>query len=72
MRRALDVAKRAPAGDVPVGAVLYDAAGTELATGVNRREELADPTAPFTPQVRGGVLEGECAGLLRNFFDGLR
>ena len=143
MRRALDVAKRAPAGDVPVGAVLYDASGTELATGVNRREELADPTAhaeveairqavrvhgdgwrlsgcqlvvtlepcamcagalqaarvssvvfgafepktgacgslidvlraptaPFTPQVRGGVLEGECDGLLRNFFDGLR
>ncbi|MDU2586411.1 MAG: nucleoside deaminase [Corynebacterium sp.] len=136
MRRALDVAKRAPAGDVPVGAVLYDATGTELATGVNRREELADPTAhaeveairqavrvhgdgwrlsgcelvvtldalqaarvssvvfgafepktgacgslidvlraptaPFTPQVRGGVLEGECAGLLRKFFDGLR
>lgn len=143
MRRALDVAKRTPAGDVPVGAVLYDASGTELATGVNRREELADPTAhaeveairqavrvhgdgwrlsgcelvvtlepcamcagtlqaarvssvvfgafepktgacgslidvlraptaPFTPQVRGGVLEDECAGLLRNFFDGLR
>lgn len=143
MRRALDVAKCTPAGDVPVGAVLYDATGTELATGVNRREQLADPTAhaeveairqavrahgdgwrlsgcelvvtlepcamcagalqaarvssvvfgafepktgacgslidvlraptaPFTPQVRGGVLEGECAGLLRNFFDGLR
>ena len=143
MRRALDVAKRTPAGDVPVGAVLYDATGTELATGVNRREEMADPTAhaeveairqavrvhgdgwrlsgcelvvtlepcamcagalqaarvssvvfgafepktgacgslidvlraptaPFTPQVRGGVLEDECAGLLRNFFDGLR
>ena len=143
MRRALDVAKRTPAGDVPVGAVLYDATGTELATGVNRREELADPTAhaeveairqavrvhgdgwrlsgcelvvtlepcamcagalqaarvssvvfgafepktgacgslidvlraptaPFAPQVRGGVLEDECAGLLRNFFDGLR
>ena len=143
MRRALDVAKRTPAGDVPVGAVLYDASGTELATGVNRREELADPTAhaeveairqavrvhgdgwrlsgcelvvtlepcamcagalqaarvssvvfgafepktgacgslidvlraptaPFTPQVRGGVLEGECAGLLRNFFGDLR
>lgn len=143
MRRALDVAKRAPAGDVPVGAVLYDATGTELATGVNRREELADPTAhaeveairqavrvhgdgwrlsgcelvvtlepcamcagalqaarvssvvfgafepktgacgslidvlraptaPFTPQVRGGVLEEECAAGLRKFFDGLR
>ena len=143
MRRALDVAKRTPAGDVPVGAVLYDASGTELATGVNRREELADPTAhaeveairqavrvhgdgwrlsgcelvvtlepcamcagalqaarvssvvfgafepktgacgslidvlraptaPFTPQVRGGVLEEECAAGLRKFFDGLR
>lgn len=143
MRRALDVAKRAPAGDVPVGAVLYDATGTELAIGVNRREELADPTAhaeveairqavrvhgdgwrlsgcelvvtlepcamcagalqaarvssvvfgafepktgacgslidvlraptaPFTPQVRGGVLEEECAAGLRKFFDGLR
>ena len=143
MRRALDVAKRAPAGDVPVGAVLYDATGAELATGVNRREELADPTAhaeveairqavrvhgdgwrlsgcelvvtlepcamcagalqaarvssvvfgafepktgacgslidvlraptaPFTPQVRGGVLEEECAAGLRKFFDGLR
>mgnify|MGYP002758695760 FL=1 len=143
MRRALDVAKRTPVGDVPVGAVLYDATGTELATGVNRREELADPTAhaeveairqavrvhgdgwrlsgcefvvtlepcamcagalqaarvgsvvfgafepktgacgslidvlraptaPYTPQVRGGVLEEECAALLRNFFDDLR
>lgn len=143
MRRALDVAKRTPVGDVPVGAVLYDATGTELATGVNRREELADPTAhaeveairqavrvhgdgwrlsgcelvvtlepcamcagalqaarvssvvfgafepktgacgslidvlraptaPFTPQVRGGVLEEECAAGLRKFFDGLR
>ena len=143
MRRALDVAKCTPAGDVPVGAVLYDATGTELATGVNRREQLADPTAhaeveairhavrvhgdgwrlsgcelvvtlepcamcsgalqaarvssvvfgafepktgacgslidvlraptaPFTPQVRGGVLEEECAALLRNFFDDLR
>lgn len=143
MRRALDVAKRTPVGDVPVGAVLYDATGAELATGVNRREELADPTAhaeveairqavrvhgdgwrlsgcelvvtlepcamcagalqaarvssvvfgafepktgacgslidvlraptaPFIPQVRGGVLEEECAAGLRKFFDGLR
>ena len=143
MRRALGVARCTPAGDVPVGAVLFDAAGAELATGVNRREQRADPTAhaeveairqavrvhgagwrlsgcelvvtlepcamcagalqaarvssvvfgafepktgacgslidvlraptaPFTPQVRGGILEDECAGLLRNFFDGLR
>ena len=41
MRRALDVAKRTPAGDVPVGAVLYDATGAELATGVNRREAVS-------------------------------
>ncbi|OUJ22769.1 nucleoside deaminase [Corynebacterium kefirresidentii] len=143
MRRALDAATCTPAGDVPVGAVLFDAAGKELATGVNRREQRADPTAhaeveairqavrvlgdgwrlsgcelvvtlepcamcagalqaarvssvvfgafepktgacgslidvlraptaPFTPQVRGGVLEEECAALLRNFFDDLR
>ena len=45
MRRALDVARCTPAGDVPVGAVLFDAAGKELATGVNRREQRADPTA---------------------------
>ena len=143
MRRALDVARCTPAGDVPVGAALFDAAGKELATGVNRREQRADPTAhaeveairqavrvhgagwrlsgcelvvtlepcamcsgalqaarvssvvfgafepktgacgslidvlraptaPFTPQVRGGVLEEECAALLRNFFGDLR
>ena len=32
-------------GDVPVGAVLVDADGTELARGRNRREERGDPTA---------------------------
>ena len=45
MQRALAVARQTPAGDVPVGAVLYDATGRELATGVNRREQLRDPTA---------------------------
>ena len=45
MRRALEVARTTPAGDIPVGAVLYDASGKELATGVNRREQLSDPTA---------------------------
>ena len=143
MRRALEVARTTPAGDIPVGAVLYDASGKELATGVNRREQLEDPTAhaeveairqavrvhgdrwrlegcelvvtlepcamcagaiqasrvssvvfgafePKTgacgslvdvlrapgalhvPEVRGGVLEGECANLLTDFFGGLR
>ena len=142
-RRPRDRAKGSPAAQVPGAAVPYDATGTELATGVNRREQLADPTAhaeveairqavrvhgdgwrlsgcelvvtlepcamcagalqaarvssvvfgafepktgacgslidvlraptaPFTPQVRGGVLEDECAMLLRNFFDDLR
>ncbi|HEV8550579.1 MAG TPA: tRNA adenosine(34) deaminase TadA [Polyangiaceae bacterium] len=32
-------------GDVPVGAVVVDAAGRELARAHNRREVLADPTA---------------------------
>ena len=45
MRRALEVAAGTPAGDVPVGAVLFDAAGRELSTGVNRREQRQDPTA---------------------------
>ncbi|ART22518.1 tRNA-specific adenosine deaminase [Corynebacterium striatum] len=45
MRRALEVARQTPAGDIPVGAVLYDAAGNELSTGVNRREQRRDPTA---------------------------
>ncbi len=53
MRRALSVALPAAAGlspadpgaDVPVGAVLYDPSGTELAAGRNERELTADPTA---------------------------
>lgn len=143
MRRALEVARRTPAGDIPVGAVLFDGAGTELAWGVNRREQRQDPTAHaeveairagvakhgdgwrlsgcklvvtlepcamcagaiqasriesvvfgayeektgacgsrvevlrapgalHVPQVRGGVLEEECARLLQDFFTGLR
>ena len=127
MQRALATARQTPAGDVPVGAVLYDAAGRELATGVNRREQLRihgdgwrlsgcelvvtlepcamcagalqsarvsslvfgayepktgacgslidvlrAPTAPFSPQVRGGVLEKDCVALLEKFFTTLR
>lgn len=45
MRRALTVAGTAVAGDVPVGAVIYDPAGIELAAGVNERELTGDPTA---------------------------
>lgn len=45
MRRALAVAASAPAGDVPIGAVVYDAAGAELGAGANERELTADPTA---------------------------
>lgn len=45
MRRALDVAKHTPAADVPVGAVLFDATGRELASATNRRETDLDPTA---------------------------
>lgn len=49
MRRALEVARAEPPGsaalDVPVGAVVFDPAGSELATGRNARERDADPTA---------------------------
>lgn len=42
MERALEIAESTPAGDIPVGAVIYGPDGEELATGVNRREQLAD------------------------------
>ena len=46
VRRALELAIVAPrTGDVPVGAVIVDAAGRELAGGCNAREALGDPTA---------------------------
>jgi len=46
MRSALELAREAgAAGDVPVGAVLLDGEGREVAGDRNRREELADPTA---------------------------
>ncbi|HEY7273465.1 MAG TPA: nucleoside deaminase [Actinoplanes sp.] len=44
MRRALAVASSSGV-DVPVGAVVYDAAGEELASAGNERERLGDPTA---------------------------
>src|SRR5690348_2454173 len=46
MRRALEVAAAAPrTGDVPIGAVVVDADGRELAAACNAREALGDPTA---------------------------
>jgi tRNA(adenine34) deaminase len=46
MRRAIDAARLAPAhADVPIGAVVVDANGDVLASGHNRREVDADPTA---------------------------
>jgi tRNA(adenine34) deaminase len=45
MRRALAVAAAAPAGDVPIGAVVVDADGVELAAAANEREAVGDPTA---------------------------
>jgi len=46
IRRALELAIVAPrTGDVPVGAVIVDADGRELAAGCNAREALGDPTA---------------------------
>ncbi|MGY1946368.1 nucleoside deaminase [Nocardia asiatica] len=139
VRVALDAAAAAGVRDVPVGAVVFDSSGRELARAANAREALGDPTAhaeilalrraaavhgdgwrlegatlavtlePCTmcagalvlarvgrlvfgawepktgavgslwdvvrdrrlnhrPQVRGGVLEAECAALLDTFF----
>ncbi|ANY06511.1 nucleoside deaminase [Pseudonocardia sp. HH130630-07] len=44
--RALEVARSALAtGDVPIGAVVFAADGTELAAACNEREASGDPTA---------------------------
>jgi tRNA(adenine34) deaminase len=46
VRRALRIAAAAPrTGDVPIGAVVVDADGRELAAACNGREALGDPTA---------------------------
>lgn len=45
MRSALDAARGAAADDVPIGAVVFDPAGIELARAANRREADGDPTA---------------------------
>ncbi|MBC3194232.1 nucleoside deaminase [Pseudonocardia sp. C8] len=46
LARALEVARAAPAtGDIPIGAVVFAADGTELAAACNAREALGDPTA---------------------------
>lgn len=143
IRRALEAAALAGVDDVPIGAVVFSAAGVELARAANAREALGDPTAhaeilalraaaeahgdgwrlegatlavtvePCTmcagalvmarvarvvfgawepktgavgslwdvvrdrrlthrPEVRGGVLESECAALMESFFAGQR
>ena len=45
MAVALELAGSTPPGDVPVGALLFDEAGTVIGRGVNRREAKQDPTA---------------------------
>lgn len=46
VRRAIEVAGGAVAtGDIPIGAVLVDADGVELAAARNAREATGDPTA---------------------------
>ncbi|MFF5031353.1 nucleoside deaminase [Nocardia salmonicida] len=45
MRAALAAAADADPRDVPVGAVVFDSQGRELARATNAREALGDPTA---------------------------
>src|SRR4029450_14140196 len=56
MRVALEEAAAAvDHGDVPVGAVVVGPDGTELGRGPNRREPLADPTAPAELEALGAA-----------------
>lgn len=45
IRAAIAAARQAGPADVPIGAVVFAADGTELARAANAREELGDPTA---------------------------
>lgn len=45
IRAAIDAAAQAGSDDVPIGAVVFDADGVELARAANSREALGDPTA---------------------------
>ncbi|MEP9393075.1 nucleoside deaminase [Gordonia sp. VNQ95] len=45
MRSALSAAGESGADDIPIGAVVFDPDGVELARAANRREVDADPTA---------------------------
>ncbi len=53
-----EAAAAAEAGDVPVGAVLVDAEGVELARGRNRREQRGDPTAHAELEALRAAFEG--------------
>jgi tRNA(adenine34) deaminase len=46
IRAAISAAGSVGPDDVPIGAVVVDADGVELARAANAREALADPTAP--------------------------
>ena len=45
IRAAIDAAAGSGPYDVPIGAVVFDADGVELARAANARESLGDPTA---------------------------
>lgn len=45
VRVALEAASAAGSRDVPIGAVVFDAGGVELARAANAREAFGDPTA---------------------------
>lgn len=45
IRAAIEAAQLADPRDVPVGAVVFDSSGRELARAANAREALGDPTA---------------------------
>ena len=84
MLQAIAKARQAPQqGEVPVGALIVDPAGTLLAAEHNQPITLSDPSAgavescfngldlPFHNHRvwhMGGIAAPECASLLQNFF----
>jgi len=55
-----------------VPAVVYGAADPKAGAAGSVLDVLAEPALNHRPEVTAGVLEPECAGLLRDFFAGRR
>lgn len=55
-----------------VGRIVFGAWSPKTGACGSIADVVRDPAHPFAPQVRGGVLAGECESLLPEFFRGKR